>query len=133
MMEERKNNQNRQEQQEILLTNVVEIKRLENPGKYDTNMEKKLEKLRNAITFGIDITEEYEGNNREKTQMSQEKIGDGDDNTLEENEIEAMLDSMGITSAEGEQVHTREKLEKRDRLRWELEPDSAEDYLERLE
>ncbi len=37
---------------------------------------------------------------------------------------------MGISSVDGESVRTEEKLEWRDQKRWELDPESAEDYQE---
>ena len=37
---------------------------------------------------------------------------------------------MGVDSVDGELVYTKEKLERRDRERWELDPFSAEDYPE---
>ena len=43
---------------------------------------------------------------------------------------EELLQAMGIASVEGEAVNTRDKLERRDQWRWELDPLSSEDYQE---
>jgi hypothetical protein len=40
---------------------------------------------------------------------------------------------MGIDSVDGELVRSVEKLERRDRQRWELDPESSEDYLEHFD
>ncbi len=59
----------------------------------------------------------------------EEAVG-GDNPTPDQNVTEQLLHSMGVDSVDGELVYTKEKLERRDRERWELDPFSAEDYPE---
>lgn len=61
--------------------------------------------------------------------MGEEAVG-GQTPTPDQNVTEELLQSMGIASVDGEPVHTREKLERRDRGRWELDPLSSEDERE---
>ena len=64
--------------------------------------------------------------------VGEEAVG-GDNPTPDQNVTEQLLHSMGVDSVDGELVYTKEKLEWRDRERWELDPISAEDYQEHLE
>ena len=59
--------------------------------------------------------------------VGEEAVG-GDNPTPDQNVTEHLLHSMGVDSVDGELVYTTEKLERRDRERWELNPFSAEDY-----
>ncbi len=61
--------------------------------------------------------------------VGEEAVG-GDNPTPDQNVTEQLLHSMGVDSVDGELVYTKEKLERRDRERWELNPFSAEDYPE---
>ncbi len=63
--------------------------------------------------------------------VGEEAVG-GDNPTPDQNVTEQLLHSMGVDSVDGELVYTQEKLERRDRERWELDPFSAEDYQEHL-
>lgn len=49
--------------------------------------------------------------------------------TAEQNVTEYLQTSAGIDSAEKEPVQTKDKLDRRDDHRWQLDPKSAEDYL----
>ncbi len=62
--------------------------------------------------------------------VGEEAVG-GENPTPDQNVTEDLLRSVGIPMVEGESVHTQDKLEARDRCRWELNPESAEDYQER--
>ena len=59
--------------------------------------------------------------------VGEEAVG-GQTPTPDQNVTEKLLQAMGVASVDGEPVHTREKLERRDRVRWELDPLSSEDY-----
>jgi hypothetical protein len=63
--------------------------------------------------------------------VGEEAVG-GDNPTPDQNVTDALLQSMGIDAADGEPVHTLDKLEWRDKKRWELDPESSEDYLDHL-
>ncbi len=62
--------------------------------------------------------------------MGEEAVG-GENPTPDQNVTEDLMRSMGIDAAEGESVRTQEKLQQRDRQRWELDPASSEDYQDR--
>jgi hypothetical protein len=57
----------------------------------------------------------------------EEAVG-GSNPTPDQNVTEDLLISMGIPSADGQPVQTLPDFLERDQDRWELEPESAEDY-----
>ena len=61
--------------------------------------------------------------------VGEEAVG-GQTPTPDQNVTEQLLQAMGISSVDGEPVHTRETFEERDQVRWELDPLSSEDYQE---
>jgi hypothetical protein len=99
----------------------------------DTGMGRTLEKITHSGLSGVDVT----GGDLDDDWYQAEVVGEeavgGQNPTPDQNVTEALLQSAGISSADGETVHTCQKLEKRDRLRWELKPESSEDYDQRLE
>ncbi|PZD70938.1 hypothetical protein C1752_08713 [Acaryochloris thomasi RCC1774] len=64
--------------------------------------------------------------------VGEEAVG-GQTPTPDQNVTEELQKAVGIASIEGETVRTAAKLEWRDRHPWGLNPESAEDYRERLE
>lgn len=63
--------------------------------------------------------------------VGEEAVG-GQNPTPDQNVTEDLLHSMGISSREGYSLESIEQLAQRDRGRWELDPNSSEDYEERL-
>lgn len=59
--------------------------------------------------------------------VGEEAVG-GQTPTPDQSVTEELLHAMGISSVDGEPVGTMKKLMKRDRGRWELDPQSSEDY-----
>ncbi len=47
------------------------------------------------------------------------------------NDLDAIGAAVGVTYADGEELKTGEKEERRDRHRWERDPASSEDYVDR--
>jgi hypothetical protein len=47
------------------------------------------------------------------------------------NDLDAIGAAIGVTYAPGEELKAGEKAERRDRHRWELDPASSEDYVDR--
>ena len=47
------------------------------------------------------------------------------------NDLDAIGEAVGVTYADGEELKMGEKEERRDRHRWELDPASSEDYVDR--
>jgi hypothetical protein len=48
------------------------------------------------------------------------------------NDLDAIGEAVGVTYADGEELTTGDKEARRDRHRWELDPASAEDYVDRM-
>ncbi|MGK7874343.1 MAG: DUF6335 family protein [Xenococcaceae cyanobacterium] len=96
----------------------------------DTGMGRTLEKLRTTRTSGADVTGGDLDDNLYQAQVVGEEAVGGQTPTPDQNVTEELLHSMGISSADGKPVKTLEKLERRDRERWELDPESSEDYQE---
>ncbi len=61
-----------------------------------------------------------------------ETVG-GDNPTPDQDIVEQLGAATGISYDDSEPLHTTEKLEERDRKRWELDPASSEDYADRTE
>ncbi len=59
--------------------------------------------------------------------VGEEAVG-GQTPTPDQNVTEGLLLSMGLTSVDGEPVQTVRTFSGRDLIRWELDPDSAEDH-----
>lgn len=62
--------------------------------------------------------------------VGEEAVG-GQTPTPDQNVTEELQKGMGIDAAEGSAVRTNARLEWRDQHRWQLDPESAEDYQER--
>ena len=60
----------------------------------------------------------------------EEAVG-GSDPTPDQNDVDLIGNALGIVEPEGAPLATTERIEARDRDRWELDPDSAEDREER--
>lgn len=66
----------------------------------------------------------------EDADVGEESVG-GDNPTPDQDVVDELGAAMGIDYGEGEALHTTEKLEERDRKRWELDPASSEGYADR--
>ena len=98
----------------------------------DTGMGRTLLKLKTSGMSGSDVTGgDLYDNSYQAEVVGEEAVG-GQTPTPDQNVTSKLLQAMGIDAADGELVQVNEKLERRDRLRWELEPESAEDYGEYL-
>ena len=96
----------------------------------DTGMGRILTKLRTTMISGSDVTGGDLDDNLYQAEVVGEEAVGGQTPTPDQNVTEDLLHSMGISSVDGESVRTEEKLEWRDKKRWELDPESAEDYQE---
>ena len=65
----------------------------------------------------------------------QAAVGDeaagGSSLTPDQDIVDEIGKALGVTYVEGEPLHTTEKIARRDEKRWELNPASSEDYVER--
>ncbi|MBE9045693.1 hypothetical protein IQ255_14975 [Pleurocapsales cyanobacterium LEGE 10410] len=94
----------------------------------DTGMRRTLSKLKAIRISGSDVTGGDLDDNWYQAEVVGEEAVGGQTPTPDQNVTEQLLLATGIDAADGELVQVKEKLERRDRQRWELEPDSAEDY-----
>ena len=97
----------------------------------DTGMGRTLSRLKKVGLSGSDVTGGDLDDNLYQAEVVGEEAVGGQTPTPDQNVTEQLLQAMGIDAVDGELVQVKEKLERRDRLRWELEPRSAEDYQER--
>ncbi|MCI0420876.1 MAG: DUF6335 family protein [Acidobacteria bacterium] len=65
----------------------------------------------------------------DQTGTGEEMVG-GSVSTPDQDIVEILGEAAGVTYQDDEQLDILEKVEKRDRKRWELNPASAEDYQE---
>jgi len=63
--------------------------------------------------------------------VGDETVG-GSAPTPDQNEVDELGAAVGLTYEENEPLHSTEKIEERDRQRWELDPASSEDYNDRV-
>jgi hypothetical protein len=66
----------------------------------------------------------------DQADVGDETVG-GDNPTPGQDVVDALGAAAGITYEDSEPLHATEKIEERDRKRWELDPASAEDFAER--
>ncbi|MEW6126273.1 MAG: DUF6335 family protein [Acidobacteriota bacterium] len=64
-------------------------------------------------------------------ESGEEAIG-GFITTTDDDLVDEMGEAAGLSYADDEPLHTPEKIEERDRHRWELDPASSEDYQQRV-
>jgi hypothetical protein len=67
----------------------------------------------------------------EDADVGEESVG-GENPTPDQNVVEELGKAMGLNYEEGEPLHSAEKLHKRDEHRWELDPQSSEGFVGRM-
>ena len=75
---------------------------------------------------GGDIDADWAG-----ADVGDETVG-GSAPTPDQDVVEEIGEALGVTYEDNEPLHTTEKVEERDRKRWELDPASSEDYNDRV-
>ena len=75
---------------------------------------------------GGDIDADWAG-----ADVGDETVG-GSAPTPDQDIVEELGEAIGLTYEDNEPLHTQEKVEERDRKRWELDPASSEDYNDRV-
>lgn len=68
----------------------------------------------------------------EYADIGEETVG-GSNPTPDQDLVDVLGEAVGVTYEDNEPLKFDEKLEKRDRARWELDPASSDDYQERLQ
>jgi hypothetical protein len=76
-------------------------------------------------------TTESASNHEELYKVGEEAIG-GFITTTDDDLVDEMGEAAGLVYQDDEPLHTTEKIEERDRHRWELDPASSEDYQQRV-
>lgn len=66
-----------------------------------------------------------------RADIGEETVG-GSSPTPDQDIVEELGEAVGLTYEDNEPLHTTEKVEERDRKRWELDPASSEDYNDRV-
>jgi hypothetical protein len=77
------------------------------------------------------LTRESTSNQEESYKVGEEAIG-GFNTTTDDDLVDEMGEAAGLVYQDDEPLHTTEKVEDRDRHRWELDPASSEDYKQRV-
>jgi len=75
---------------------------------------------------GGDIDADWEG-----ADVGDETVG-GSAATPNQDVVEELGEAVGLTYQDNEPLHSEQKLQDRDRKRWELDPASSEDYFDRV-
>jgi len=66
-----------------------------------------------------------------RADIGEETVG-GSAPTPDQDVVDELGEAVGLTYEDNEPLHTQEKVEERDRHRWELDPASSEDYKHRV-
>ena len=75
---------------------------------------------------GGDIDADWQG-----ADAGEETVG-GSAPTPDQDVVDELGEAVGLTYEDNEPLHSTEKVEERDRHRWELDPASSEDYNDRV-
>jgi hypothetical protein len=67
----------------------------------------------------------------EQAYFSGDEAPGGDNPTPDQEVVDEIGHAIGVEYQDNEELGTTEKVDKRDKHRWELDPASAEDYKER--
>jgi hypothetical protein len=78
-----------------------------------------------AITGG-DVDADWQ-----QAYFSGDEASGGDNPTPDQSRVEDAAKALGVEYADNEELQGVDKIDKRDRKRWELDPASSEDYKER--
>ena len=94
----------------------------------NSDQEISLEQLKKTMVTHANVTGGDLDDDLYQAEVVGEEAVGGQTPTPDQNVTEKLLQAMGVASVDGEPVQTKEKLERRDRVRWELDPLSSEDY-----
>ncbi|MEB3294279.1 MAG: DUF6335 family protein [Synechococcales bacterium] len=97
----------------------------------DLSLNQRVFRLRLPDHTGADVTGGDVDDDWYQAEVVGEEAVGGDNPTPDQNVTEDLQRSMGISSNGHESIRTHEKLCDRDDHRWELEPESAEDFGDR--
>ena len=87
--------------------------------------------LREHHSHGPEITAGDVDADWQRDDVGEEAVG-GSAPTPDQDVVEELGEAVGLTYEDNEPLHTTEKIDERDRHRWELDPASSEDYNDRV-
>lgn len=96
----------------------------------DTGIGRMPGRLRTPLNFGVGVTGGDPDDDWYQAEVVGEEAVGGHNPTPDQNVTEELLHSMGIISIDGDPVQTLQHFQQRDLKRWELDPESSEDYQE---
>lgn len=91
-----------------------------------------VEAARHRMASGEPTTQDVNVNQYQAKVLGEEAVG-GLTPTPEQNVTEELERAVGVEGAQKEPAQVRDKLERRDDQRWELDPESSRDYEQRRE
>jgi hypothetical protein len=120
------------ESTEVLLGDLSENDQaeevLDNLSDRDLGGSHSMENLRMAYLSHSDVTGGDVDDNWYQAEVVGEEAVGGGNPTPDQNVTVDILQSVGIDDEEGDEIQVHDQLVERDRVRWELEPESAEDH-----
>ena len=114
------------EPDEEVKTEFAEAQRLGSAGADLLKRELREHHSRTPELSGGDIDADWAG-----ADVGDETVG-GSSPTPDQDVVAEIGEALGVTYEDNEPLHTTEKVEERDRKRWELDPASSEDYNDRV-
>ena len=114
------------EPDEEVKTEFEEAQRLGSAGADLLKRELREHHSRTPELSGGDIDADWAG-----ADVGDETVG-GSSPTPDQDIVAEIGEALGVTYEDNEPLHTTEKVEERDRKRWELDPASSEDYNHRV-
>ncbi len=102
----------------------------------DQNLDYGTRKLQRELGSFTDESPELSGGDVDADWERADSVGEeavgGSVPTPDQDIVDELGDAVGVTYSDTEPLHTADKLAKRDRDRWELDPASSPDYEERI-
>ena len=89
------------------------------------------DQVRSEGLFELTPSTRESASSNEIYRVGEEAIG-GFNTTTDDDLVDEMGEAAGLVYQDDEPLHTTEKIEERDRHRWELDPASSEDYQQRV-
>ncbi len=102
----------------------------------DQNLDYGTRNLQRELRAHTDESPELSGGDVDADWQRADDVGEeavgGSVSTPDQDVVDELGDAVGVTYSDTEPLHTADKLAKRDRDRWELDPASSPDYQERI-
>ncbi|MBE9116150.1 hypothetical protein IQ249_09605 [Lusitaniella coriacea LEGE 07157] len=120
------------ENEEVLLSDIIDSESanliLEDVADREAEVGQLIERFKGSGMGRASVTGGDPDDDLYQAEVVGEEAVGGQTPTPDQSVTEELLHAMGISSVDGEPVGTMKKFMKRDRGRWELDPQSSEDY-----